>query len=50
MKENMEVIRSTLEKQGVANKEDIITLVRSKSTKDRLHPTSRTAFSKMNFT
>jgi hypothetical protein len=46
MRENMEVIRSTLEKQGVSNKEDIMTLVRSRSMKDRFNPTSLTFDSK----
>jgi hypothetical protein len=45
MKENMQKVQSTLEEQGVKNKEDIITLFRSMSMKDRYKPialTSRT--------
>jgi hypothetical protein len=38
LKENMELVKAGLERAGVTSKEDIITLVRSKSTRDRLHP------------
>ena len=37
MRNNMEVIKSSLEDYGVKNKTDIINLVRSKSTKDRIY-------------
>ena len=36
----MEIIRSTLEDNGIKNKNDIISLVRSKSTRDHLNPPS----------
>ncbi len=38
LKENMELVKAGLERAGITSKEDIISLVRSKSTKDRLHP------------
>jgi hypothetical protein len=42
MRENMEIIKTNLERAGINTKEDIITLVRSQSTKDRFNPTSMT--------
>lgn len=38
----MEIIKFNLQQSGVNTKEDILTLVRSKSTKDRFTPTSIT--------
>lgn len=40
MRENMGIIRSVLEDNGVKDKLDIIGLVKSKSTKDRFHAIS----------
>jgi hypothetical protein len=48
LRENMETVKASLERAGVTSKEDLITLVRSRSTKDRLrpHPTAITLDSK----
>lgn len=42
MKENMEIVKANLERSGVNTKEDIMALVRSKSTKDKFTPTITT--------
>ena len=42
MKENMEIVKANLERSGVNTKEDMMALVRSKSTKDKFTPMSIT--------
>lgn len=42
MKQNMQIIKSKLQREGISTKEDIISLVRSRSMKDRFNPTAYT--------
>jgi hypothetical protein len=42
MRDNMETIKTTLINEGVTTKEDVISLVRSRSLKDRFNPTAYT--------
>lgn len=50
MKENMETIKANLEYSGINTKQDIMMLVRSKSTKDKFAPTTITIDSQKNKT